>query len=423
MRWTVAVAIGLCAAMGASAFGAPETAKQAQVDVRAYGAAGDGTTDDTAALQAALDAAAAQGGATAFCPTGTYLVKGHLAIPDHVTLKGVWEAPAIWSPGKGTVLLAVEGEGSEQGTPFISLGTNSTLTGITVFYPNQKPEAIKPYPWCVAGRGGDNSSIINCLLVNPYQGVDFGTKPSGRHYVRGLYGQPLRRGLFVDKCYDIGRIENVHFWPFWNGDEKAGGGKFLHEQGEAFIFGRTDWEYVLNTFNWGYKVGYRFIRTEAGGTNGNFLGIGSDANETSVLVEDSQPYGLLITNGEFVAFLGKEPVEVRVLSSNTGSVQFQNCAFWGPADHIASTAGTGVVTFQNCHFQDWDAGRKGAAAIQASEGSVSVIGCTFDRTSPQVALAEKVVSAVIFGNQMRGEIQIKNESKGSVQIGFNVTRP
>jgi hypothetical protein len=389
-------------------------------NVRDFGAKGDGQTDDTAAFQHALDAAAAAGGGSVEAGVGSYLIKGHLAIPDFVTLSGVWTTPTAWSQYKGTTLLAVEGEGSEDGPPFISLGASSTLKGITVFYPNQKPEAIKPYPWCVAGRGGDNCSIVDCLLVNPYLGVDFGARPSGRHYIRNLYGQPLRKGIFVDKCYDIGRIENVHFWPFWNGDDKTGAVKFNHEHGEAFIFGRTDWEYVLNTFMWGYKVGYRFIQTEAGATNGNFLGIGADANETSVLVEASQPYGILITNGEFVAFLGEEPVEVRVLPTNTGSVQFQNCAFWGPAHHIASLAGTGVVTFNNCHFQEW---AKGVPAIQASEGSLSVIGCTFSRESPQAELGEGVRSAVIMGNQVKGKLDVRNHSKGSVEIGLNAVMP
>jgi hypothetical protein len=416
----VAAAAALLSLPTTCALGQEVKPAVSSISVRDYGAKGDGRADDTAAFQKALDAAAAAGGGMVDAGLGSYLIKGHLVIPDNVTLSGVWTIPTAWSQYKGTTLLAVEGEGSEEGAPFISLGTNSVLKGVTVFYPNQKPDAIKPYPWCIAGRGGDNSSIVDCLLVNPYLGVDFGTRPCGRHYIRNLYGQPLRTGIFVDKCYDIGRIENVHFWPFWNGDDKAGAVKFNHEQGETFIFGRTDWEYVFNTFMWGYKVGYRFIQTEAGATNGNFLGIGADACETSVLVEASQPYGILITNGEFVAFLGQEPVEVRVLPTNTGSVQFQNCAFWGPAHHVASTAGTGVVTFNNCHFQEW---AQGVPAIQASEGSLSVIGCTFSRESPQVELGSAVRSAVIMGNQVKGKLDIRNNSKGAVEIGLNVAFP
>jgi hypothetical protein len=140
-----------------------------------------------------------------------------------VTLEGVWTIPTASSWMNGSTLLVVEGAGSETGVPFITLNMNSIIKGLTIFYPDQKPEKITPYPWCVACAGGsDNPSIVDCLLVNPYQGVDFGTNVSGRHYIRNLYGQPLRRGIYVSKCYDVGRIENVHFWPFWKWDDKSG---------------------------------------------------------------------------------------------------------------------------------------------------------------------------------------------------------
>jgi len=44
------------------------------VNVKAYGATGDGTTDDTAAIQAALDAVYAGGGGTVYFPEGVYRV-------------------------------------------------------------------------------------------------------------------------------------------------------------------------------------------------------------------------------------------------------------------------------------------------------------------------------------------------------------
>ena len=44
--------------------------------------------------------------------------------------------------------------------------------------------------------------------------------------------------------------------------------------GRSFVFARTDWEYVLNTFSFGYAIGYHFIASDKGSCNGNFLGIG-----------------------------------------------------------------------------------------------------------------------------------------------------
>jgi hypothetical protein len=45
-------------------------------DVKRYGAVGNGSTDDTDAIQAAIDAAAGAGGGVVFFPPGTYLVSG-----------------------------------------------------------------------------------------------------------------------------------------------------------------------------------------------------------------------------------------------------------------------------------------------------------------------------------------------------------
>ncbi len=55
-------------------------------DVRDRGARGDGTTSDTASLQAAVDACAAAGGGTVLVPAGTYLT-GPLTLADRVTLR------------------------------------------------------------------------------------------------------------------------------------------------------------------------------------------------------------------------------------------------------------------------------------------------------------------------------------------------
>lgn len=51
-------------------------------NVKAYGAAGNGTTDDTAAINGALLAAYEAGGGVIYFPPGTYLIAGALTIPN-----------------------------------------------------------------------------------------------------------------------------------------------------------------------------------------------------------------------------------------------------------------------------------------------------------------------------------------------------
>ncbi len=57
----------------------------ASFSVRNFGALGDGTTMDTAAIQEAIETAAAEGGGTVFFPAGNYLT-GSIDLRSHVTL-------------------------------------------------------------------------------------------------------------------------------------------------------------------------------------------------------------------------------------------------------------------------------------------------------------------------------------------------
>jgi hypothetical protein len=393
-------------------------------NVRNFAAAGDGVTDDTAAFQRALDTVARAGGGTVYAPPGKYLLKGTLNVPDGVTLRGSYTCVpshvglrnqgAVKPGDDGTALLVTAGKGSEEGTPFLTLNTNSSVAGLTIYYPEQVTDAAPiPYPWTVVMRG-KNPAIFDVELLNPYQGID--ASKNERHNIRNITGQPIRRGIFVDAIYDIGRIENVHFNPWWSSHGAVY--EWQMQNGEAFIFGRADWEYVLNTFCFGYRIGYKFIATETGECNGNFLGIGADDCNRAVFVEQSAQYALLIANAEFTSFHGPDPTMVEVGSAHHGVVRFSNSAFWGPCDQIAKIAGTGTVGFSDCTFVQW--GKEGdRAAIQAASGTVLIRGCEFRQNKQHISLGEAVDRAVITGNIFKGPALINNASHGNVQTGFN----
>jgi hypothetical protein len=393
-----------------------------ETSVKDFGARGDGAGDETGAFQRALDSTHSAGGGTVYAPPGHYLFRGVLNVPVGVTLRGSFSCVPSHTgmrdhgqpkPGEdGTVLLATAGRGTEEGRPFITLNTNSSLTGLTIYYPEQVIDAVPvAYPWTIAMRG-KNPAAFDLELLNPYQGID--ASRNERHNVRNICGQPLRRGILIDAIYDIGRVENVHFNPWWNGHGRVY--QWQMENGEAFIFGRADWEYVLNTFCYGYRVGYKFVHTGTGECNGNFLGIGADDCNRAILVEQSAPYGLLIANGEFTSFKGDNPTMVEVLESNKGVVRFSNSAFWGPCNQIAQIAGQGTVGFSDCTFVEW---QKDRAAIQASAGSVLIRGCEFRQNQPHISLGKDVDRAVITGNLFAGPAKIQNAATKDVQIGLN----
>ena len=394
------------------------------LNVRSFGAVGDSRADDTAAFQQALNVAHNTGGGTVYAPPGRYLFKGSLSVPGGVTLRGsfgcVPSHPGIRDlkevkPGDdGTVLMVTTGKGEESGAPFMTLQTNSTVCGLVFYYPEQIIDGEShAYPWTIQMHGS-NPAVFDVELLNPYQGIN--TFGAARHNIRNVSGQPLRRGIFVDAIYDIGRIENVHFNPWWTFGTPAYKWQFAH--GEAFVFGHADWEFVFNTFCFGYKIGYKFIETSAGRCNGNFLGIAADDCNRAVLLENCAPYGLLIVNGEFTAFHGDDPTIVEVDAQNKGVLRFSNSSFWGPCKQIAKIGGHGVVAFTDCTFDEW-AHTNDRAAIQAASGSLLVHGCDFRQNSPHIRLGEGVERAVIAANLFTGPAKIDNASKKDVQIGLN----
>jgi hypothetical protein len=361
-----------------------------------------------------------------YAPRGSYRFVGHLNVPNGVTLRGVWESvpahPGIRDSGlprpgaDGTTFLVTESRGREDGAPFLTLNHNSTLKGVVIYYPDQKEnEEPAPYPWTIAMRG-KNPAVLAVELLNPYNGID--ATRNERHLIRDVHGQPLRRGIFVDAIYDIGRIENVHFNPWWSLKPKLF--QWQQQHGEAFIVGRSDWQYMFNTFCFGYNIGYKFIQTQSGLCNGNFVGLGADDCFTAVVVENCAPMALLISNGEFVSFHGPDPTMVRVEAANSGSVRFVNCAFWGPCNQIAKISGRGTVGFSDCTFVQWDREKKGVAALQATGGTLMVRGCEFQQDKVQIELGEEVHRAVISDNTVRGEVRINNHTKARVVVANNL---
>ncbi|EGK03117.1 glycosyl hydrolase family 28-related protein [Dysgonomonas gadei] len=395
------------------------------VSAKDFGAKADGITDDTDAIQKAMNSFGKRGG-TVYLPNGTYLIAGSLNIPQAVTLKGSIESvpshngirnAGLPKPGDdGTTLLITGNKGKDlDGTPAITINTNSTLRGIVMYWPSQDPDKIPDaYPWGVAMKG-KNPALLDVEMLNPYNAID--ASHNERALIRNISGQPLRRGIYVDAIYDIGRIENVHWNPWWSMRPTLY--NWQREHGEAFIFERTDWHYVINTFCFGYNVGYKFGASQGstGSCNGNFLGIGADACHTSVKVEQSAAYGILITNAEFVALNGDDPTMVEVTNANHGNVRFVNSAFWGPCNQIAKINGEGTVGFSDCIFVQWDRNKENRSAIQVNGGSIVVRGCDFMHDSPQITISKDVQRAIVSENTIKGKVRINNNAKNTYIVG------
>jgi hypothetical protein len=404
---------------GQSAPAADKAAAGAVPGLAGFGIKADGATDDTGAIQKALDAAA-KTGAILLLPAGRYLVAGSLTIPPGVSLEGVHDAPRWPAPLAGTVILATGGRDKEDGPALFELGSGSMVRGLTVFYPEQKATETHPYPWTFHLQGLDNT-VENVTLVNSYNGIQVGPETNGRHRIRSVVGCALRRGILVDRTTDIGRIENIQWHcDIWMAKEVGGNRPAVYEYMwknlEAFTFGRTDWEYATNTFVFPVKTGYRFIRTRSGACNGQFSGIGADAAQRCVSVEAIQPMGLLITNGEFVSMHGEERIQVVVEPSCNGSVRLVNCAFWGPARQCVLSHNQGALSLNDCYVEISGRSSTGmlpeVSLVEADNGKLQVRGCSFRSrgNEPHIVLRAGLKHAIVSENNGVNGMHIVNEA-------------
>lgn len=395
-------------------------------NVLEFGACGNAKTDNTAAFQKALDAVHAVGGGIVHVPAGKYLFKGHLMMPSNTALVGEFAGPPggfFGKLGEGTVLLPTHGRGKPDGPAFIGVrGVNCTIRGLGIYYPEQHGDAPAPtpYPWTIqnigqpsAGShplGGDGSaglSVMDVNISNAYQGIDLTL--ARRHYIARVYGRPILTGVYVDQCYDVGRIENVHFvWPFWPcGNPIA---EWIQNHGTAFRFGRSDAQYVFNTFCFQYRTGYHFVQTHTGACYGNFLGLGADTCHCPLQVDATENIvGLQITNGEFAAYLGSDPQGFIIGPGNVGQVCMTNCNFWGGnLKHFGTIQGSGAVSLIGCNFNGaWDMHNHGDSAILCDGAPVIISNCRFQ---PVPADSQRVIAGIT--NRCDGAVVTGNITQG-----------
>ena len=380
-------------------------------DAEDFGIVADGVTDVTDAIQDALIMIDNLGGGALFLPAGNYKVSGTLTVPGRVTLRGDWQKPVPGSPVAGTILQAYAGRGDENGVPFIELGGSGGINGITIWYPEQLPDDIQPYPPTIHGGG---NTVENVTFLNSYIGfTTFREGTTARPFVRNVYGTPLKTGIEYDCLADIGRIETVHFSPdYWAGSGQPNSPTsgehetWIYNYGTGLIVRRIDWSYSCYVTIEGYSIGFalRPSRYDGKHPNGQSYGFELIDCKTGIYIETSAYAGYQFTRFNIQG--AQTGIYLGATSNETD--MFHTCTINASGDAIFSD-GTAKIMMMSCDIQQ--------GPLDIDGGYLSVMNSTFaGTTANHIELASDVHGASILGNTFSGGAQIVNNSVYPVHI-------
>jgi parallel beta-helix repeat protein len=134
----------------------PAPQKGGQVNVKAYGAVGDGVTNDTAAFNKALAACAVNGG-TCFVPEGTYLISAS-GISRAPRKPSVLSGVHLTGVGRGASILKVAGMPTDHFLP--CEGDNWSVENLTF----DMGDYTAPRFAAISCKG-DNWRVANCAII------------------------------------------------------------------------------------------------------------------------------------------------------------------------------------------------------------------------------------------------------------------
>lgn len=311
--------------------------------------------DSTEAIKQAL-AAAEQTGGVVYIPAGEYIVSEPLTVPTGVELRGIYNVPTH-SITAGSVLMTNLGKGSESGDALISLSEGSGINGVSFYYTEQSYTDFIPYPYTVRSLG-KNCWAINCVFINSYQAMDFGTNPSDGHYISYCSGAPLRTGIFVGSNSSNGWVENCQFNPhYWRradvslitSDIPEDLNNAINHTLEVYVFGDNASEHALGNFAYGGQTVLKLISQGGGGTNGTIIGHGSDGCRNALVVEEADVVEFI--NAELVSMNYTSDMHHIVMEETvTGTVALFNSMMWAQPTEAAILQHGGTLIIEQLSY-------------------------------------------------------------------------
>jgi hypothetical protein len=362
------------------------------VHVSDFGAVGNGVTDDTGSIQAAINFVQAQNSGQIELHLGakTYRIVGTLLISGTVRIVGqgafdLSNSRPITLPGKGTWFIHASTSG-----PLIQVTGNLTkgsgLFDIAIF---QEGHATPASGWVPAIRDWtirveDTQGVFHLNRVhfhNVYRGVltDF----AFRTQYENITGQFFFRGFSFDRVFDLCKFDGLHAWTYWSEANSV----LQYQQANAvtITLSRVDGMWLDRIFTFAVQASMFFTTGAFGSAKVIFVnGLYADFTARAIVVDSTQPAHVQVSN---VFHLGQSwppttPANAlagaALLDISSGSnhlVQITNAYSVLAASHAIRVNGANnIVWLGSAILEQYSRGGAGNGAVTASSSNIISFG-------------------------------------------------
>lgn len=346
-------------------------------DITDFGARGDGSAPAEAAIRSAMEAATRTNGGIIWFPPGRYLIDATVVVERQFTFLGAgW---ASRDPSQGSWIIV-----NRPGVNLEIRGQGATVQRIGFFQnqPVANADGWQPAPHDFAIHvATDDVFLKEINLLNCTKGIKirhFGGGTIGRVILDHIWGRPLACGIEIDNAWDVVKINNIHFWPFWEEKNPIVANWTLKNGIGVSVF-RADNPQLSNIFALGYNRGLAFGESSNGITS-KFAIVNADCDgcEIGIEVGGTNATGM-ITNFSSQGSPGNVGLSIvsggiRLFATNVRITNYR-------ANAVRASGGNTRVFIHNLWAELWNRSGAGFPGVEGTDGAVVYLGrpLFFDR--------------------------------------------